>query len=96
MCQVATPRVLKPGEERLIRLYLRLAADALLLRSAGLLHQLAQLRVPTGVACMTQKRLCCTSEVTTDKASLPLSVCPRRGAARKTRASGAAQQRIQS
>ena len=48
LCQVATPRVLKPGEERLIRLYLRLGPDALLLRSAGLLHQLTQLGVPTG------------------------------------------------
>lgn len=38
---VATPRVLKPGEERLAAFYLRLGADALLLRSAGLLHQLA-------------------------------------------------------
>jgi len=40
---VATPRVLKPDEERLVHFYLRLRADALLLRSAGLMQQLAQL-----------------------------------------------------
>ena len=37
---VATPRVLKPDEERLILFYLKLGADALLVRSIGLLHQL--------------------------------------------------------
>jgi collagenase-like PrtC family protease len=36
---VATPRVLKPNEQRLWRFYLGLGADALLLRSAGLLQQ---------------------------------------------------------
>jgi hypothetical protein len=41
-CVVATPRVLKPGEERLAAFYLRLGADALLLRSTGLLWQLTQ------------------------------------------------------
>ena len=38
---VACPRVLKPGEDGLAKFYLRLGADALLLRSAGLLHRLA-------------------------------------------------------
>ena len=37
---VATPRVLKPDEERLWKFYLRLGADALLIRSNGLLHKL--------------------------------------------------------
>lgn len=45
-CVVATPRVLKPGEERLARFYVRLGADALLLRSAGLLRQLSDLGRP--------------------------------------------------
>jgi collagenase-like PrtC family protease len=40
---VATPRVLKPDEERLWQFYLRLNADALLVRSIGLLHQLQAL-----------------------------------------------------
>ena len=40
---VATPRVLKPGEERLWNFYLRLGADALLVRSAGMLQQLLSL-----------------------------------------------------
>ncbi|MEW5305319.1 MAG: hypothetical protein WDW36_007867 [Sanguina aurantia] len=40
---VATPRVLKPDEERLWQFYLRLGADALLVRSAGLLHTLNRL-----------------------------------------------------
>ena len=35
---VATPRVLKPDEEKLWRFYLSLNADALLVRSAGLLE----------------------------------------------------------
>jgi hypothetical protein len=39
---VATPRVLKPGEDGLAAFYLRLGADALLLRSAGLLHRLTR------------------------------------------------------
>ncbi|KAL4437803.1 hypothetical protein ABPG77_005715 [Micractinium sp. CCAP 211/92] len=43
---VATPRVLKPDEQRLWLFYLRLGADALLLRSAGLLHQLMELGGP--------------------------------------------------
>jgi putative protease len=40
---VATPRVLKPGEGRLWRFYVRLGADALLVRSAGLLWRLQEL-----------------------------------------------------
>ncbi|CAG9462136.1 unnamed protein product [Pedinophyceae sp. YPF-701] len=36
----AAPRVLKPGEQRLCDFYLGLGADALLVRSAGLLQQL--------------------------------------------------------
>lgn len=43
---VATPRILKPDEQRLWRFFLGLGADALLLRSAGLLHHLAQLGGP--------------------------------------------------
>ena len=43
---VAAPRVLKPGEEALLRFYLRLGADALLLRSAGALQQLMDLGGP--------------------------------------------------
>lgn len=43
---VATPRILKPGEQRLWRFYLGLHADALLLRSAGLLHQLTEFGGP--------------------------------------------------
>ena len=41
---VATPRVLKPNEERLWRFYLRLGADALLVRSSGLLRTLLAMR----------------------------------------------------
>jgi collagenase-like PrtC family protease len=41
---VATPRVLKPEEEQLWRFYLNLNADALLIRSAGLLQTLLELR----------------------------------------------------
>ena len=40
---VATPRVLKPDEERLVTFYLRLGADALLIRSLGLLNQMVAL-----------------------------------------------------
>ena len=40
----ATPRVLKPDEERLWRFYLKLGADALLVRSAGLMQTLTRLR----------------------------------------------------
>jgi hypothetical protein len=39
---VATPRILKPGEERLWLYFCRLAPDALLLRSSGLLWQLGR------------------------------------------------------
>ena len=35
---VATPRVLKPNEELLWRFYLKSGADALLVRSAGLMR----------------------------------------------------------
>ena len=37
---VAAPRIFKPGEERLVRYLLKLEADALLIRSTGLLWQL--------------------------------------------------------
>ena len=40
---VAAPRIFKPGEERLWRYLCRLQPDALLVRSAGLLHTLQQL-----------------------------------------------------
>ena len=40
---VATPRVLKPDEEKLWRFYLSLNADSLLVRSAGLLRKLNEL-----------------------------------------------------
>jgi collagenase-like PrtC family protease len=40
---VATPRVLKPDEERLSTFYLRLRADALLVRSIGMLQSLSAL-----------------------------------------------------
>jgi U32 family peptidase len=43
---VATPRILKPNEQRLWRFYLGLGADALLLRSSGLLHHLLSLGGP--------------------------------------------------
>ncbi len=39
---VATPRILKPGEERLWLYFCRLAPDALLVRSSGLLWQLGR------------------------------------------------------
>ncbi len=45
---VATPRVLKPDEQRLWLFYLRLGADALLVRSAGMMHQLQLLGGPGG------------------------------------------------
>ena len=41
---VATPRVLKPEEEQLWRFYLDIGADALLVRSAGLLQTLLDLK----------------------------------------------------
>lgn len=50
-CVVATPRILKPGEERLAAFYLRLQPHALLLRSAGLLWQLSQIVRP-GMPCI--------------------------------------------
>lgn len=46
---VATPRILKPDEQRLWLFYLRLGADALLLRSAGLLQHLMALGGPGAV-----------------------------------------------
>lgn len=45
-CIVATPRVLKPDEQRLWRFYLGLHADALLIRSAGMLMALLELGGP--------------------------------------------------
>lgn len=45
-CIVATPRVLKPDEQRLWRFYLGLGADALLVRSAGMLMALLELGGP--------------------------------------------------
>jgi collagenase-like PrtC family protease len=42
---VATPRIIKPNEERLLNFYLRLGADALLVRSLGFLNQLIELRL---------------------------------------------------
>ena len=62
-CVVATPRISKPGEERLLHFYLRLRPAALLLRSAGLLQQLADMRTPVGEASSTcaplrKPRLC--------------------------------------
>jgi hypothetical protein len=49
---VATPRVLKPDEERLVTFYLKLQADALLIRSLGLLNQLVNMG-GAGVSCCT-------------------------------------------
>ena len=43
---VATPRILKPDERRLWLFYLKLGADALLIRSTGLLHHLIELGGP--------------------------------------------------
>eukprot|EP00887_Chlorella_sp_A99_P000141 scaffold16.g141.t1 len=43
---VATPRIVKPEEERVWLFYLRLGADALLLRGAGLLQRLLALGGP--------------------------------------------------
>jgi hypothetical protein len=51
---VATPRVFKPEEQRLAQFYLRLRADALLVRSAGLLHQLNAMGGPGEVACFAR------------------------------------------
>jgi len=46
---VATPRVLKPDEERLCAFYLRLRADGLLVRSIGMLQSLTALGGPGAV-----------------------------------------------
>lgn len=43
---VAAPRIIKPDERRLWVFFLKLDADALLVRGAGLLHQLMQLGGP--------------------------------------------------
>ena len=43
---VATPRVLKPEEDRMWRFYVKIGADALLVRSAGMLQQLLDLGGP--------------------------------------------------
>ena len=45
---VATPRVLKPDEEKLWRFFLKLGADALLVRSAGLMQTLQRLSSSSG------------------------------------------------
>ena len=45
-CIVATPRVIKPNEERLHTFYLRLRPDALLVRSAGFMQQLIDIGGP--------------------------------------------------
>ena len=46
---VATPRILKPEEHRLWLFYLKLKPDALLIRSAGLLHQFMELGGPGAI-----------------------------------------------
>ncbi len=46
---VAAPRVFKPGEGRLVRYLLNLDADALLVRSSGLLYELAKLGGTGGI-----------------------------------------------
>lgn len=43
-CAVALPRIAKPGEQNIWKFYLGLHADALLVRSPGLLHSLTALR----------------------------------------------------
>ena len=43
---VVTPRVLKPQEDRMWRFYLKIGADALLVRSAGMIQQLLDLGGP--------------------------------------------------
>jgi len=43
---VATPRIIKPDEGKLYSFYLRLKADAILVRSAGFLNQLLELGGP--------------------------------------------------
>jgi len=43
---VATPRIIKPDEDRLVTFYLRLRADALLVRSSGFLQQLLEMGGP--------------------------------------------------
>ena len=53
---VATPRVLKPNEERLWRFYLRLGADALLVRSAGFMRILKNLRENCEDLCIPELR----------------------------------------
>ena len=45
-CTVASPRIFKPDERRLWVFYLKLGADALLVRSAGFLHQLMMVGGP--------------------------------------------------
>ena len=46
---VATPRIIKPDEEKLYTFYLRLRADAILVRSAGFLEQLSGLGGPGSI-----------------------------------------------
>jgi collagenase-like PrtC family protease len=45
---VATPRILKPAESKLVQFYLRLRADALLVRSVGMLQALGQYGAKAG------------------------------------------------
>jgi hypothetical protein len=48
---VALPRILKPDEQRLLQFYLKLGADALLLRGAGCLQQLVEMGGTGGWRC---------------------------------------------
>ncbi len=45
-CIICTPRIIKPDEEKLLFFYLRLHADGMLVRSAGLLQQIIDLGGP--------------------------------------------------
>lgn len=45
-CIICTPRIIKPEEEKLLFFYLRLHADGILVRSAGLLQQINDLGGP--------------------------------------------------
>ena len=42
---VVTPRVLKPQEDRMWRFYLKIGADALLVRSSGMIQQASAARM---------------------------------------------------
>ncbi len=45
-CIICTPRIIKPEEEKLLFFYLKLHADGILVRSAGLLQQINELGGP--------------------------------------------------